>query len=103
MRRVLLDQCLDERPGSVCLADRNAVKPNDFSVVVFKFWIVPKPLAETRRILFSPQQKQRRHQQHREGVEEAVESKHCPKSKVQRPRSNNITLDVGLWTLDYVI
>lgn len=46
---------VDKRPGGVCFADRNAVEPNHFAVVVFKFGIFAEPLPEARRVLLPPQ------------------------------------------------
>jgi hypothetical protein len=48
---------IDQRPRGVRLADRDAMKPDHVSTIVFEFGIVAEALAESARVLLPPQQK----------------------------------------------
>ena len=53
------------------------MKPNDFSIVMDELGIDTEPLPEPGSVLLSPQDKKRRHYEHRNGQDEAVKSEHA--------------------------
>ena len=69
-------QFVDQRPGGICLADRNAMQPDDLSIVLFEFRIVSKTLRKPRCVFLPIKQKCRQHKQKAERINDAVNKVH---------------------------